>query len=52
MWYAGIDWADDHHDVVVLDDSGRQITSKRVAHTAAGLAALTATFSQICGSTP
>jgi transposase len=52
MWYAGIDWADDHHDVVVLDDSGRQITSKRVAHTAAGLTDLTATLSQICGSTP
>jgi len=52
MWYAGIDWADDHHDVVVLDDSGRQIASKRVAHTAAGLADLTATLEQICGSMP
>jgi transposase len=52
MWYAGIDWADDHHDVVVLDDAGRQIASKRVAHPAAGLADLTATLSQICGSTP
>jgi hypothetical protein len=51
MWYAGIDWADDHHDVVVLDDSARQIASKRVAHTAAGLADLTATLEQICGST-
>jgi transposase len=51
MWYAGIDWADDHHDVVVLDDTGRQIASRRVAHTAAGLAELTTTLSQICGAT-
>ncbi len=51
MWYAGIDWADDHHDLVVLDDSGRQIVSRRVAHTAAGLADLTTTLSQICAST-
>ncbi len=51
MWYAGIDWADDHHDVVVLDDSSRQIASRRVAHTAAGLAELTTTLSQICGTT-
>ncbi len=52
MWYAGIDWADDHHDVVVLDDSGRQIASRRVAHTAAGLADLTTTLSQICAAKP
>ena len=51
MWFAGIDWADDHHDLVVLDHSGRQIASKRVAHTAAGLADLTATLEQNCGST-
>jgi transposase len=51
MWYAGIDWADDHHDVVVLDDSSRQIASRRVAHTAAGLAELTTTLEQICGTT-
>ena len=49
MWYAGIDWADDHHDVVVLDETGHQIASRRVAHTAAGLAELTTTLSQICG---
>jgi transposase len=51
MWYAGIDWADDHHDVVVLDDSSRQIASRRVAHTAAGLAELTTTLERICGTT-
>ena len=36
MCYAGIDWADDHHDAVGLDDSARQITTLRVAHTPVG----------------
>lgn len=49
MWYAGIDWADDHHDAVVLDDSGRQIMTLRVAHTPAGLSQLITAFSQISG---
>jgi transposase len=40
MWYAGIDWADEHHDVVVIDDHGKQIGKKRVTHSAAGLAEL------------
>jgi hypothetical protein len=22
MWYAGIDWADDKHDIMVLDEAG------------------------------
>ncbi len=50
MWYAGIDWADDHHDLVVLDEPGRQVRTLRVAHTPAGLAHLTAALEQICGS--
>lgn len=41
MLYAGLDWADDHHDVVVIDDAGRQLASKRVRHTKAGLDELT-----------
>ena len=40
MWYAGLDWADSHHDVVVIDDGGRQVASRRVAHSAEGLAEL------------
>jgi transposase len=50
MWYAGIDWADDHHDAVVVDDGGRVVLTLRIAHTVAGLARLTAAFSQICGT--
>jgi transposase len=51
MWYAGIDWADDHHDVVVIDEAGAMLTSFRVAHTAAGLADLTTALAQIPGET-
>lgn len=40
MWYAGIDWADDHHDVVMLDEHGQRVASCRVTHTPAGLAEL------------
>ena len=40
MWYAGIDWADQHHDAVVVDEQGKQVSKKRVAHSAAGLAEL------------
>jgi len=41
MWYAGIDWADQHHDAVVIDEEGRRVATLRVAHTAEGLAKLT-----------
>jgi transposase len=37
MWYAGIDWADDHHDLVILDDAGEIVRSLRVTHTATGI---------------
>ena len=41
MWYAGIDWADHHHDVVVIDETTHQIGALRVAHTKGGLEELT-----------
>jgi transposase len=41
MWYAGIDWADQHHDVVVIDDAGHQMGALRVSHTKEGLSELT-----------
>jgi len=42
MRYAGIDWADQHHDVVVIDESGRRLGATRVAHDVEGLEALVA----------
>ncbi|HEY1348087.1 MAG TPA: IS110 family transposase [Ktedonobacteraceae bacterium] len=40
MWYAGLDWADRHHDLVVIDETGRKVGQLRVDHTPEGLARL------------
>ncbi|MCA1597859.1 MAG: IS110 family transposase [Chloroflexi bacterium] len=40
MWYAGIDWADQHHDAVVIDAGGKRVATTRVAHSAEGLGTL------------
>ncbi|GER90421.1 IS110 family transposase [Dictyobacter vulcani] len=40
MWFTGIDWADTHHDVVVLDHEGALCLRLRIDHTAAGVASL------------
>lgn len=47
MWYAGLDWADSHHDTVVIDDAGRQVASRRVAHIAEGLTELLTVLGEI-----
>lgn len=47
MWYAGIDWADEHHDVLVIDEAGHQVGSRRVAHSPTGLAELTSFLGHI-----
>ena len=41
MWYAGIDWADEHHVIVVLDEKGQQVPTRQFSHTVDGLAQLT-----------
>lgn len=40
MWFAGIDWADRHHDVVVIDEAGRKVAQLRVEHSPEGLTKL------------
>src|SRR5713226_7526986 len=40
MWFAGVDWADTHHDVLVIDEASRQVGSCRVTHTVEGLTQL------------
>jgi hypothetical protein len=49
MWYAGIDWADSHHDTLVIDEKGRQVGSLRIAHTPAGMNQLNTFLEQIIG---
>jgi transposase len=34
--YAGLDWARDHHDIVVVDGQGRIAAQFRISHNAAG----------------
>jgi transposase len=36
VWYVGIDWADDHHDAAVVDETGHQVAKLRVSHSAEG----------------
>src|SRR5436853_3124706 len=52
MWYAGIDWATVHHDVVVIDEKGHQVGSLRVDHSPQGMSKLNAFLEQIIGTAP
>jgi transposase len=49
MWYAGIDWANDHHDALVIDETGRQVGTLRVEHSPQGMSRLNTFLEQISG---
>jgi transposase len=49
VFFTGIDWADDHHDIAVLDQQGQLVGSLRVSHSPAGLAQLKAFLLGIAG---
>ncbi len=36
--FCGIDWASDHHDIAVIDETGKLVVKARLDHTAAGRA--------------
>ena len=38
--YCGIDWAEAHHDIVIVGDEGQLLARRRIEDTAAGLAQL------------
>lgn len=40
MIFAGIDWASDHHDLVVLGEDGKESLKTKVEHSGEGFAAL------------
>lgn len=40
MYYVGIDWADDHHDICVIDAQVNKLASKRIEHNPTGFTAL------------
>ena len=37
--YCGIDWAEDHHDIALVDRDGKLLARRRISDDAAGLAA-------------
>ena len=49
MFFAGIDWADDHHDVVVLDPQGELVNQFRVQHSVSGLRRLVDQLKLVAG---
>jgi len=49
--YCGIDWAEDHHDVALVDRDGKLLGRRRISDDAAGLAALPGLLAEY-GDTP
>jgi transposase len=49
--YCGIDWAEDHHDIAVVDRDGQLLARRRISDDAAGLAQLLALLAEH-GDTP
>ena len=50
MWYAGIDWANEHHDSLVIDEKGGQVGTLRVDHSPQGISRLNTFLEQIIGA--
>ena len=40
MLFVGDDWAEDHHDVEIQDETGRKLAARRLPEGAAGIARL------------
>jgi hypothetical protein len=40
--FCGIDWAEDHHDIAVVNRDGKLLARRRISDDAAGLAGLLA----------
>ena len=49
--YCGIDWAEDHHDIALVDRDGQLLARRRISDDAAGLATLLALLAEH-GDTP
>lgn len=49
--YCGIDWAEGHHDIAVVDDTGTLLAKRRVSDDPAGLAVLMQILAE-CGDSP
>lgn len=49
--FCGIDWAEAHHDIAVIDDAGAVVARARIGNDAAGFARLLTLFAE-AGDTP
>ena len=49
MIFVGVDWAEDHHDVCVLDQEGKVLGRKRLADSLASVGELHALAAQFLG---
>ena len=50
MIYVGIDWADDHHQVAITDDSAETLSQFQISHDTAGFAMLREQIARFCSS--
>src|SRR3954447_18867624 len=50
MWFVGDDWAEEHHDVEVQDESGRRLGRARLPEGSEGVARLHALIAGAVGS--
>lgn len=48
-FWCGIDWGGRFHHLCVLDDNGRQVVSRKIAHTVDGLVALESIIASLSG---
>ena len=46
MVTCGIDWAQDHHDIAIVDAEGRLVAKRRIPESVAGLTELTAMLAE------
>jgi hypothetical protein len=44
--FVGDDWAEDHHDIEVMDEAGKKLAARRLPEGAAGMAQLHALIGQ------
>src|SRR5712692_3966999 len=49
MKFCGIDWANDHHDALSIDEQGNQLGASRVADSPEGLSQLDAYLARLAG---
>jgi len=49
MVTCGIDWAQDHHDIALVDADGRVVAKRRISESVAGFSELTAMLADASG---